>query len=196
MQWKASRNQLSLLHGTKTKPEMLKKMVSSQSAFCQSARKREDLRWEGFVKEVGFELGVKEWRSYGWREWWIYGKSWTGMCRNIRVQDGETSMNNNNCFMALHLGLPGWAGTRRNIHQLTPLLITNHPLSAFSIYYNTWHLPCSIYMLDSLFAHISPSPLWSTSWSGTLHFILHTFLHPIIVVYSQHTPIPLQPVML
>jgi len=31
---------------------------------------------------------------------------------------------------------------------------------------------------------------------GTLHFILHTFLHPIIVFFSQHMPIPSQPVLL
>jgi len=30
------------------------------SPLCQSRRKSEDLWWEGFVKEVGFELGVKE----------------------------------------------------------------------------------------------------------------------------------------
>jgi len=33
---------------------------------------------------------VKEWRSYGCWEWWIYGKSWTGICRKIRVHGGET----------------------------------------------------------------------------------------------------------
>jgi len=33
-------------------------------------------------------------------------------------------------------------------------------------------------------------------WPGTLHFILHTFLHPIIVFFSQHMPIPSQPVLL
>jgi len=37
-----------------------KKTVSSWSLLCQSRRKSEDLWWEGFVKEVGFELGVKE----------------------------------------------------------------------------------------------------------------------------------------
>jgi len=37
-----------------------KSLVSSQSPLCQSGRKREDLWWEGFVKEVGFELEVKE----------------------------------------------------------------------------------------------------------------------------------------
>jgi len=29
------------------------------------------------------------------------------------------------------------------------------------------------------FSTISPSLLWSTSWPGTLHFILHTFLHTL-----------------
>jgi len=29
--------------------------------------------------------------------------------------------------------------------------------------------------------NLSPGPLWCASWSGTLHFILHTFLHPVIV---------------
>jgi len=40
--------------------------VNSQSPLSQSQTKREDLFWEGtegLVKEVGFELGVKERRS-------------------------------------------------------------------------------------------------------------------------------------
>ena len=49
-------------------------------------------------------------------------------------------------------GLSGWAGTRRNIHPLTPIVIITHPLSASSIYCNPWHHPCSIYMPDSLFS--------------------------------------------
>jgi len=36
-------------------------------------------------------------------------------------------------------------------------------------------------MLDSL----SPSHLWSTSWSGILHCALHTFLHPVIVFFRN-----------
>jgi len=39
-------------------------------------------------------------------------------------------------------------------------------------------------------------PLWSSSWSWTLNFILHTFLYPIIIFFSQHMPIPTQPVLL
>jgi len=85
---------------------------------------------------------------------------------------------------------------KKNIHPLTPIMVINHPLSAFSIYYYPWHPPCSIYVSDSLFPQSLPSFLWSTSWSGTLHFILHTFLHLIIVFFMQHMPIPLQPVLL
>jgi len=59
VQSKAGKSQLNLPHGTKTKPDM-QKTVSSRSPLCQSGRKSEDLWWEGFVKEVGFELGVKE----------------------------------------------------------------------------------------------------------------------------------------
>ena len=59
MRSKAGESQLNLPHGTKTIPDM-QKMVSSPSPLCQSGRKSEDLWWEGFVKEVGFELGVEE----------------------------------------------------------------------------------------------------------------------------------------
>jgi len=31
-------------------------------------------------------------------------------------------------------------------------MVINHPLSPSSIYYNSWHPPCSIYVPDSLFA--------------------------------------------
>jgi len=37
---------------------------------------------------------------------------------------------------------------------------------------------------------------FGTSWPDTLHFILHTFLHPIIVFFLQLMPIPLQSVLL
>jgi len=43
--------------------------------------------------------------------------------------------NNNNHFMALCLGLPGWAGTRRNTHPPTMLIIIQS-LSASSIYHD------------------------------------------------------------
>jgi len=63
-----------------------------------------------------------------------------------------TTNNNNNGLTDLCPELPGWTITRINIHPLIPILIINHLLSAFSIYYNPLHPPYSIYVLDSLFA--------------------------------------------
>jgi len=79
--------------------------------------------------------------------------------------------------------------------QVTRILIIRHPLSTSSLYYDPQHPPCSIYMLDSLF-HLSPGPLWYSPWSGTLYFILHTYLHPIIILFLQRMPILSQPVLL
>jgi len=49
-------------------------------------------------------------------------------------------------------------------------------------------LPVQSTHLTVFFHNLSPSFLWSTSWPGTFHFILHIFLHPIIVFFSQHMP--------
>jgi len=49
---------------------------------------------------------------------------------------------------------------------------------------------------QSLLYNLCPCFLWSTSWSGTVDFILYTFLHPIIVFFLQHMLIPSQPVLL
>jgi len=43
------------------------------------------------------------------------------------------------------------------------------------------HLAVQFTCLTVFLRNLSPSSLWSTSWSGTLHFMVHTFLHPIIV---------------
>ena len=64
---------------------------------------------------------------------------------------------------------------------------------------------CFIHLLQSmssslfnLCASLFPQSLSKFSlvylWLGTLHFMLRTFLHPIIVFFLQHMPIPLQPV--
>jgi len=63
-----------------------------------------------------------------------------------------------------------------------------YPLSASSICFDPWHPPSLIYVPDSLFHNLCLSFLWSTSWPGTLLFILHTFLHPIIVFFLQYIP--------
>jgi len=49
--------------------------------------------------------------------------------------------------------------------------------------------------LTVFFHNFFPSFFWFTCWPDTLNFILHTFLHPIIVFFSQHTLIPSQPVL-
>ena len=89
-----------------------------------------------------------------------------------------------------------WAGTRRNIHPLTPVEVISCPdLLHPSI---TIHgiLPVQFTCLTVFFHNLSPSFLCSTSWPGTIHFILYTFHHPIIVFFSQQMPIPSQPVLL
>ena len=82
-----------------------------------------------------------------------------GYCRYVILQDTQ-------------------AGTRRNTHPLTPILIIGHPLSTSSIYYDPQHHLCSVYVLDSPLwdwnrdnQHLSPGPLGlgpSTSYS--MHF--------------------------
>ena len=48
---------------------------------------------------------------------------------------------------------------------------------------------CSIFLvqftcLTVLFHNLSPGLLWSSSWSGTIYFVLHAFLHPVIIFFS------------
>ena len=45
-------------------------------------------------------------------------------------------------------------------------------------------LTCLTVLSNNLFT----GPLWSSPWSWTLNFILHAFLHPIIIIFSQHMP--------
>jgi len=68
-------------------------------------------------------------------------------------------------------GQPGWAGTRKNIQPLTPIVVINCTSSASSIYYDPWHFPCSIHVPDNLF----PQSLFKfylvylLSWHTPLH---------------------------
>jgi len=82
------------------------------------------------------------------------------------------SKNNNSHFMALCLGLPRWTTHIYPDHQ-TSFHPSIFPPSTMirSI------LPVQYTCLTVFLHNLSLSPLWSTSWSGTLHFILHTFLH-------------------
>jgi len=79
----------------------------------------------------------------------------------------------------------------------SPIVVISHPLSASSLYYDpNGILPIQFTYLTVFFHNLSPSFFWSTSWPGTLKFMLHTFLHPVIVFFSQNMPIPSQRVLL
>ena len=43
------------------------------------------------------------------------------------------------------------------------------------------------------FHNLSPGPLWYSCCCASLYFIHHAFLHPIVIFFSQHMPIPSQP---
>jgi len=58
----------------------------------------------------------------------------TDILAMVQDRDMLTHDNNNNCFMALCPGLPRSAGTRRNTHPPTILIIIQS-LSASSIYH-------------------------------------------------------------
>jgi len=70
----------------KQKTEMLRRNVAVIKPWSQSWGQEGSLWWERFVKEVGFEPGVKERWSYGWWEWWV--DSWchfTAECSRSRI---------------------------------------------------------------------------------------------------------------
>jgi len=73
-------------------------------------------------------------------------------------------------FTAFCPALPGWAGTRRNTHPPTILIIIQS-LSVSSIYHNPEHPPCSNYVVDNLFAQpLSMSSLvYLFVWSPPPH---------------------------
>ena len=59
----------------------------------------------------------------------------------------------------------------KKIHPLTPTVVINHPLPASSIYYDQWHLPCSIYVPYSLFPQSLSkfSLVYLLAWHPQLH---------------------------
>ena len=74
---------------------------------------------------------------------------------------------------------------------------TNHP-DHHPIFTTFFHLLRSIASsvriacLAIFLRNLCPCPFWY----GALHLIFHTFLHPVSVFFSQHLPIPSQPVLL
>ena len=75
---------------------------------------------------------------------------------------------------------PGWAGTRRNIHPLTHIMVISHPLSASSIYYDPRKPTCSNYMPDNLF------PQTVSKFSLVYLFIWHPPLHTPYISSRNH----------
>ena len=70
------------------------------------------------------------------------------------------------------------------LHMLPP------PIPIYGI------LPVQSACLRVFLHNLCPCFLWFTSLPDTLHFIIHAFIHQTIVFFSQHMPIPLQPVLL
>ena len=104
-----------------------------------------------------------------------------------------THTHTHNRLTAFCPGLPGtWVDRYQKKHSPTH----THPISSSSIYNDPWHPRVEFTSLTVLSDNLSPGPLWSSSWPWTLNFILHAFLHPIIIIFSQHMPIPTQPVLL
>ena len=114
---------------------------------------------------------------------------------NLQMHVKQKHNNNNNHFIAVCPDYPGEPvpekkithrsfSSSSNLYQLLPSTTIHSILLV--------HIMCLAIFLYNL----SPCPLWSTSWSGALHLIFHTFLHPISVFFSQHMPIPSQPVLL
>ena len=104
--------------------------------------------------------------------------------RNIITATGRynhnwfTDLLHNDRFMALCTGLPGWAGTRRNIHPVYSWSPSNHyQLLPSTVIHSI--LPVQFICLKSFYTNLCLSPLWSTSWSGALHLVFNTFLYPI-----------------
>ena len=92
--------------------------------------------------------------------------------------------------MALCPGLHEWAGTRKNIHPLTPIVVINRPLSASSIYYDPWHPPGSIYTPDSLFPQSLSkfSLVYLLAWHPPLHTpYIYSPNHRLLFAIHAHT---------
>jgi len=97
-----------------------------------------------------------------------------------------------NHFMALWiLSVTNWMSWYHNKHSpIHTYRVISQPLSASSIYYDSWHPHCSTYMPDSLFA--KSLSMFSVVYLLVWHPPLHTphIFSPNIVFLLQHMPIP------
>jgi len=121
--------------------------------------------------------------------------TWHGIMKVIRIWLRYVLVHTHNHFTAQWIlsRTTQVTGTRTNIHSLTsvvPYLLLPSKMIHGILHVQSTHLTV-------FFHNLCPSFLWSTSCPGTLHFILHTFLHLIIVFFSQHMPLPpSQPLLL
>ena len=83
--------------------------------------------------------------------------------------------------------LSGTTRVSRYQKKHSPAHHPDHP-----VFISFFHLPRSIasslFKLrawQSFFHNFCPCPVWSTSWSGALYLIFHTFLHPVNVFFWQ-----------
>jgi len=148
-----------------------------------------DVLWSTHVCVETFRTQVELF----WQSVVVMGVTYSGLWhqRNLKY-NVHTHMHTHPYTAVLRLfgfcpGQPGWAGTRRNIHPLTLIMVINHPLSASSIYYDPWHPPCSIYMPGSLF----PQSLFKFSLVSLLAW--HPPLHTPYISSTNNRTYPLTP---
>ena len=141
------------------------------------------LLWSGYNTKQNFTSQATTVRSCNWYCLW----------HTVVLLVKTHTHNRLTAFVRDNPGRPVPEETLTHSHPTWSLDILYH-LPPFTMIHGILfvHFTCSTILSDNL----SPGPFWSSSWSWTLNFILHTFLHPIIIIFSQHMPIPTQPVLL
>jgi len=86
-------------------------------------------------------------------------------------------------FVRDNIGKPVLEETFTHSHLLWSSVIPYLLPSSIMIHYI---FPVQCTCLTVCFHNLSPSLLWSTSWPGTLHFILHSFVHPRTCPYHRN----------
>jgi len=121
--------------------------------------------------------------------------SWISM-KICCIKQGKSVTYTHNRLMAVGPVLPGRPVPVETLTHLHPSWSSDilYQLPPFTTIHSI--LCVQFTCLTVLFNNLSLGLLWSFSWSWTLYFILHAFLHPVIIFFSQHMPIPTQPVLL
>jgi len=132
-------------------------------------------------------------QSYVTKSWkWQYPQNRVGLQRESAVLLTHTHTTVYRPFVQDYPGRPVPEETFTHSHPSWWSDILYH-LPPFTIIHGI--LLVQFTSLTVLSDNLSPGPLWSSSWPWTLNYLLHAFLHPIIFIFSQHMPIPMQPVL-